>query len=134
MARSLLPRGTMRRRRRVEGTMFKVEHLEPNLIARNGRYGYYGLEIARRGEKKGVWKILEEGHVGGRYETRVLEAGGSGKYLVRAAFKGTKDETATLSRKDLYGDQEAADAIKAKGAELEAEEKREENWKREGGR
>jgi len=85
--------------------LIKVEHNE-ELSRKKGRYGFYSMEIAQRGEKKGSWKILEEGHLGAGYGTRVLEAGGSGHYLVRAQFKGTKDETAVLSRTDFYGNQE----------------------------
>jgi hypothetical protein len=94
-----------------EGVMFKVEHLDPVLRERNGRYGLYSYKIAVKGEKAGKWKMLEGGHVG-RHETRVLEAGGSGRYLVRTAFgnKPTeelrKQERVALGRSDLYGDVE----------------------------
>lgn len=92
----------------MDRTMFKVEHLDPLLRARNGRFGYYGMAIAERLEKKGHGKICTEGHVGGSHETKVLDAGGSGKYLVKAGFDGTKKERVVLGRTDLFGDQEEA--------------------------
>lgn len=99
--------------RDIERTLFKVEHLEPNLRKRNGRYGYYGLKIAETLEKKGHGKILHEGHVGSPHETKVLTAGGGGHYLVKGGFKGEerRKERVVLERKDLYGDQEESDGV-----------------------
>lgn len=93
----------------MERTLFKVEHLLPTLRERNGRFGYYGYDIAMRLEKKGHGKICVEGHVGGEHETKVLEAGGSGRYLVKAGFEGGKRERVSLGRNDLYGDLEESD-------------------------
>ena len=102
----------------MERTMFKVEHINPVLRERNGRFGYYGYDIATRLERKGHGKILVEGHVGGEHETKVLDAGGSGKYLTKAKFEG-KRERVVLGRKNLYGDQEETEK---KGEEKETEE------------
>jgi len=94
----------------MEGRMFKVEHLDPVLRKRDGRFGFYGYKIAQRLEKLKKGKICVEGHIGPGPETKVLLAGGSGEYLTKTAFVSKRSDGArnSLGSRDLYGDKEEA--------------------------